>query len=278
MKVVKKVNNNIAICIDANGNELIAFGNGIGFPKTPYEINDLSKITRTFYGVNPNYLDMLNDIPEDVFEISARIVDYAKMKIQAELNPNVVFTLADHINFAIQRYEKKMNIKMPFLYDIEHLYEAEMEVGKKAIRYINKIKKIHLCGNEAFGIALHFINAENIKKHSETGLDEKKIRDDITKIIEHAFDLKINRRSFNYSRFVTHMQYLLKRQMKDTCISSENMRLFDSMIDEFPKTHDCVLQVKAYIKSELNWTLNNEELLYLMLHINRLCSREDCNH
>lgn len=277
MKVVKKINNNIAICIDANGNELIAFGNGIGFPKTPYEIQDLSKITRTFYGVNANYLDLLIEIPEDIFEISARIVDYAKTKIESELNPNIVFTLADHIHFAIQRYEKKMNIKMPFLYDIEHLYEDEMEVGKKSVLYINKVKKVHLRGNEAAGIALHFINAENIKKQSEIILDENKIRNDITNIIEKEFDIKINRRNFNYSRFVTHMQYLLKRQMKSTYISSENERMFNNVIHEFPKTYDCVLQIKEYIINNLDWSLNNEELLYLMLHINRLCSREGCN-
>ncbi|WP_368259898.1 CAT RNA binding domain-containing protein, partial [Clostridium paraputrificum] len=37
MIVVKKINNNVAICLDNNNNELIAFGKGIGFPATPYE-------------------------------------------------------------------------------------------------------------------------------------------------------------------------------------------------------------------------------------------------
>ena len=44
MKVIKKINNNVAICLDNNGKELIAFGNGIGFPKVPYEIHYLNKI------------------------------------------------------------------------------------------------------------------------------------------------------------------------------------------------------------------------------------------
>ena len=33
MKVVKKINNNVAICLDSNNCELVAFGKGIGFPK-----------------------------------------------------------------------------------------------------------------------------------------------------------------------------------------------------------------------------------------------------
>ena len=107
MIVVKKINNNVAICLDNNNNELIAFGKGIGFPATPYELCDLSKVQRTFYGVNSLYFNFINEIPENIFEISVKIVDYSKTKIKNEVNSNIVFTLADHINFAIQRYEKR---------------------------------------------------------------------------------------------------------------------------------------------------------------------------
>ena len=43
----------------------------------PYVLDDLNLIQRTYYGVNPRYLDLLNDIPDEVFEISTKIVDYA---------------------------------------------------------------------------------------------------------------------------------------------------------------------------------------------------------
>lgn len=33
MKVIKKINNNVAICLDSSNNELIALGKGIGFKK-----------------------------------------------------------------------------------------------------------------------------------------------------------------------------------------------------------------------------------------------------
>lgn len=47
MTVIKKINNNVAICRDGSQRELAAFGKGIGFPPTPYELTDLSKIDRT---------------------------------------------------------------------------------------------------------------------------------------------------------------------------------------------------------------------------------------
>ena len=275
MKVIKKINNNVALCLDSNGKELIAFGSGIGFPKTPYELEDLSKITRTYYGVNSNYLELLHEIPENVFEISAVIVEYAQTKIFNEFCPNVVFTLADHIHFAIERSKKNMTLKMPFSYDMEHLYEKEMEVGKKAVLYINKVLKIHLSSQEAYGIALHLINSENFEK--EETKDDKEIIEEITRLIEQEMTCKINKRNFSYSRFVSHMQYLLKRKDTEMFDLDENKHMFEDMKKECPKTYACVNKINEYIESELGWKMNKDESFYLMIHVNRLIDREDCN-
>ena len=58
MEVIKKLGNNAAICRDHSGRELIAIGLGIGFPKCPYILDDLSKIDRTFYNVDAEYLSL----------------------------------------------------------------------------------------------------------------------------------------------------------------------------------------------------------------------------
>lgn len=277
MKVLKKINNNVALCEDSHGRELIAFGKGIGFPPTPYELTDLNKIDRTYYGIHPQYYDLLENIPEQVFLISSYIVDYARLKIEKDLNPNIVFTLSDHINFAIQRYQNHIHFKLPISHDIQYLYEEEMLVGKKAIEYINDIMKICLPKDEAVGIAMHFINAENTVSAQNTKIEDEEIVQEITKIIEHNFSIEINKNSFNYSRFVSHLYYLLKRKDENISINSQNQKLFDSMRNDFKDTYLCVLNIKGYLISTVDWQLSQEELFYLMLHINRLCAREDCN-
>lgn len=277
MWVVKKINNNAAICKDNNNSELIAFGKGIGFPKTPYELSDLSKIERTYYGVNVQYFGLLNEIPEQIFEISAKIVDYARNKISHELNPSIVFTLADHINFAIERYKSKMEMKMPFSHDIRHLYEEEMGIGEWAVKLINSEMKIHLRKDEAGSIALHFINSENVEYRDEDPKDEKHIIEDLTEIVEKDFEIKIDRNGFNYSRFVSHIQYMLKRKEKGEVIVTDNRQMFETMKSELKQTYACALDFQDYMRKHLNWDPGEEELLYLMIHINRLCAREDCN-
>ena len=57
---------------------------------------------------------------------------------------------------------------------------------------------------------------------------------------------------------------------------SDNQEMFKTLTDSFPKVYECAKQIDAYIFKQFNYTFNDEEILYLMLHINRLCAREDC--
>ena len=66
MRIIKKINNNVAIGLDQNEKEVIVFGKGVGFPAIPYELNDLSKIDRTYYDIDPRYYDLINSVDERV--------------------------------------------------------------------------------------------------------------------------------------------------------------------------------------------------------------------
>lgn len=277
MKVIRKINNNVELCLDGNNNEVIAFGKGIGFRTPPYEI-ELSQIHRTYYHVDKVYINMINDIPEDIIELSAAVIDYAKARLQKAINPNIVFTLADHICFAVRRYEEHMNITLPILYDIQYLFEVEMDIGKKALSLIRKNMGVLLPDEEAAYIALHIVNAEAAGGEKNNVQSDEKLIDAITDIIEDYFEIKIDKSSFNYSRFVTHMNYLLIRGKKDELIKGENGEIYEVLTATIPEVFDCSLKVKEYMESLLDWELSKDENVYLMLHINRLCSREDCYH
>jgi beta-glucoside operon transcriptional antiterminator len=277
MKVIKKINNNVAICLDGNNNELIAFCKGIGFPETPYEFNDLKQVTRTFYSVNPNYINLLDTIPENIFEISVQIIDYASSKLHNELNPNVVFTLADHINFTIERSEKNMQINYPYKYDIKRLYEAEYEIGLKAVEFINRYQHTYLPKEEAVGIALHLINAEYSTPQAAGVKNQDELIDDITELIEDELNVKIDRDGFNFSRFATHVKYILERRDEKDQPNTANNVIIDVLKEKYPEPYQIVLKVKGIIEDSENFKIKDEDLVFLMLHVNRLCTREDCN-
>lgn len=274
MRVIKKINNNVAICVDGNNKELIAFGKGIGFPPTPYELTDLKKIDRTYYDINQSKLALLEEIPDTIFTVAAKIVKYAEAELECDLNTNLIFTLADHINFAILRHKEGVDVELPMNLDIQFHYQTEVEIGRQAVRYINEQEQVTLPGEEAVAIAMHFINAE--KNTHKASNDNRRIIEDVTGIIETKFKITIDKEGFNYSRFVSHMQYLLKRQKDDQMIVSDNASLYETIKTEYPDIYLCATDINQYLSDNYGWNLTDEEEMYLMLHLNRLCSREAC--
>lgn len=274
MKVIKKINNNVVICLDSNNCELIAFGKGIGFPKIPYELEDLTMIDRTFYDLDQEKISLFNEIPEAVMQVSNEVVDKAKIYLNENLSDSLLFTFADHLQFAIQRCEEGMIIANPLVYDIQHLYYKEMELAKWARRLVYRRLFVRLPSEEEANMAMHFINAQKTAKKYDEESDTTRVMEDVTSIVEKELNLLIDRDDFNYARFIMHLQYLIKRKDKKSMIQTNNLKMFSQMKQEFPEVYRCVVQIKEYLVSVLNWQLNDEELLYLMLHVNRFYNRE----
>ena len=103
MKILKKINNNVALARDAKGREMIVFCKGVGVPAMPYELTDLSKVQRTFYDVDEKYFELLRDVPQEIFLAADDIAETARDELNCPLNSNLTYVLADHLNFAIQR-------------------------------------------------------------------------------------------------------------------------------------------------------------------------------
>lgn len=271
MKITKKINNNVALGIDSKGKEVVIFGVGIGFHEIPYELKDLSLIKKTYYDIDAKYIGLLSEIPENIINVSSKIVDYAKRKLNCELNPSLAFTLADHINFAVERLKKSIDLSNPLSNDIKHLYKVEVEIGREALDFIEKDLQIRFPDSEATSIALHIINAEGGFNDMHEVIKVTKVLKEITKIVEECFNFKIDQESLDYSRFVIHLRYFMQRiQQQEKQTSQGDKALFESLIAQYPGTYKCFRKIDDYFKNTLKWKYSEEEQLYLMVHINRL--------
>ena len=277
MQVIKKLNNNFAICMDKEGKELIAYGKGIGFPKVPYELTDLNQIDRTFYDIDDKYLDLLQELPEQVLDFAAKLVDIAHNELQYELNPNLVITLADHIHFCIQRARKKIAVQMPLICEIEQSFPKEAKIGKYAVRQMERRFAVQLNENEASGIAISFANARNsAEKKADTSIQKwfYEALEDTISIVEDTVGILIERESFNFARYSSHLMYLLKRIDSNQTLDTDNGIMYQSIREEFPEIAECIDKIEAYFEKRFDIQLSKEEKMYLMLHINRICVRE----
>ena len=219
MKIIRQINNNAALALDGNGKELVVLGRGVGFPKMPYELTDLSRIERTFYAVNPKYFGMAADLPRPLVLACAEITERAEIELDCALNPNLPFTLADHLNFAAERLRKGIEISTPLAYDVRHLYPKETELAKQARELLAREAGLKLPDSEVVNIALHLINAEAEAGNMHSMMMTLKALSDVDGIVEKQLAITLNKESFSYSRFSMHLRYLIQRLASRRCIS-----------------------------------------------------------
>ncbi len=271
MKVIRNINNNIAHCSDSKGREVIVFGKGIGFFRTGEEI-PLNRINRTFYNIKDAEFGVLRTIPTVIINTAIAIVDYVSEKLSVIYPSATALVLADHLQFAIQRKDQNIYLAQPLIQDIMQLYPDEMQCALESLEIIYRMTGERLPRMEAGTLAMHFIN-DRVQIDPHKGFDTVSVIEQCTRIIEKHFSVRLDRESFNYSRFATHLDYLIRRIMNNEQIQSRNENLYDEMSTRYPDTMQCVAEISRLFEKKTGTALNKEEILYLVIHINRLISR-----
>lgn len=274
MKVVKQINNNAALALDASGAEVVILGNGVGFPRVPYDLKDLSKIKRTFYDVDPKYIDMIAGIPQAVIMAAAEITEKAEENLECDLNANLSFTLADHLNFVIRRMKEGYSYTSPLSYEVKNLYPKEYRLGVSALQIIKQHTGIMVPEGEITNIALHIIGGEYEKADHSNYATTLQIVQDLNDIIEKDMGIQIDRESFQYERFIMHLRYLILRLSTNGKTTDKNLSLLRTFAKEYPQTYLCARNIEKYFREKWNWKCSEDEVFYLMLHINRVISKE----
>ena len=272
LRAIRRLNNNAVVCRDSTGREVIAMGKGVGFGDVPRELS-LDEVERTFYDLDEGNINVMSDLPPEVVLFTAKIMDIAQNELSYELSPNAVLLLADHLNFAMERVRKNIQIKMPLAYDVQHMYPVEYKLGQYTVDKARKEFRVGLDKDEAVGIAMNIINARKTPSQRPEGNFDHML-EEVTEIVENHFHIMVDRESFNFSRYATHIQYLFQRIQQKTTIDTENLRMYKDLREEFPDIAQCVEAIAGHIKNKWGSELSEEEKLYLILHVNRIIAKE----
>ena len=275
MKLLRKINNNAAVAQDKRGREMVVLGRGVGFHPMPYELTDLSVVYRTFYDVDPQYYEMLSSLPEEALMAAADIAEQAEIALQAELNPNLPFTLADHIAFAQERKKQGIRLATPLHYDVQHLYPREYELGLQAMETVRLRTGTALPRAEAVNIALHIVNAELEGSDLSSTLAAVEVLDEVTVLVERELGIALDRESYNYARFAMHIQFLVRRLSSGKVMEQGSGKMLSELSAEYPATYRCAQAVAKEIEQRHGWHCSSDEVLYLMLHIYRVQNRQN---
>ena len=278
MRIEKVINNNIVSAFDDTGREIVVMGRGLGFGVRPGQPVNEDKIEKEFRIKSRDTADQLKellaDMPLERAQISADIISYAKSSLNLKLNQSIYVTLTDHINFAIDRFEKGINLQNALLWDIKRFYPREFNLGLYALRLIKERLDVELPEDEAGYIALHFVNAEygtNIKDAFRFPNQLK----DILQITSDELGIVLDERTLHYERFVTHLKFLLQRVYRRELLPNEENELAELMRTKYPKEYACSCKIAEYIEKNADCKLSGEEVMYLAIHIRRVTMAED---
>ncbi|MBE0341252.1 PRD domain-containing protein, partial [Paenibacillus sp. 28ISP30-2] len=96
----------------------------------------------------------------------------------------------------------------------------------------------------------------------------------IINIVTLHYGIELDENSLNYSRFVTHLKYFSYRTMRHESIPSEDDELYEQVVAKYPEAFACSEKVRAYLREEYQVETTEGEMVYFMLHIRRVTSRD----
>jgi len=85
--------------------------------------------------------------------------------------------------------------------------------------------------------------------------------------------VRLDTESLDYARFVLHVQFLLQRLVSRSMLRSHDTSFFEFAKHSYPQSFEIAGEVKAYVRAATESELTDEEVLYLIVHIERLKSQ-----
>jgi transcriptional antiterminator len=268
--VIKAFNNNIVLATN-NESEKILFSKGIGFNKKLGDIIKSETLVEKIFTIEDeknknNFKELVNRNNEAFLALCEEIIRDISDKLGEELSENIHVGLIDHIDFAVKRLKNKEEIQNPFISEIQTLYNLEFELAKQASLRLEKELGVEIPDGEVGFIALHIHSARKNGKLSNT-MKYSFINNSIIEFIEEELNLKIDRKSLDYARFITHVRFACERIVSNKTIKNE---LKDTIKRRYKQSYKLAKEAAKVIEDQLEAKVTIDEVAYLAIHIERL--------
>lgn len=274
--VHKVLNNNVVISIDENGRERVLMGRGLGFQLKPDDLIDPDRVEKTFVldtgAAGERELRLLADVPYPIVEAAGQAVDDAERMLGRALGRRLAVPVIDHIHFVLERLDRGMRIPATAMPELRILHPQEFAAAQHMASSISTALGRELPPEEAVFLTMHLLNATRDEPNGTAALLFRRVQH-VTTTVETALGVQLDVDSPDYARFILHVQFLLQRLVNRTMLASNDTSFFEFAKHSYPQSHAIAEQVKAYVLSATGAALTDEEVLYLIVHVERLRSQ-----
>ncbi|OZG63148.1 transcription antiterminator BglG [Bifidobacterium lemurum] len=273
MKILRVFNNNVVLAQGRDG-EVILTGRGIGFQARPGMRVDESKVVRTFVpadGRDPDHMaQLLSDIRPETIRAVCEAMGEAGLDADMQGSATLVMAVADHVDNALLRLERGIEVDYPLVGEVSNLYPKEYEQGRLLVRALNRRLDRALPQGEAIALALHLVNAgfstgDLTYTYQMTGVIQQ-----IITIIEETYEVELDRSSVNVGRFITHLRYLFVRINQHRQLVDEPESIVGAIRDSYAKAVRCASYIATVLELRFDADITEDEIAYLALHVARV--------
>lgn len=278
MIFLKSFNNSVALVENDHGQEEIVIGKGIGFGLKKGDLIDQTKIERRFITANePTEVMQVKELDDRTIELTTKVVALVEPALNLKFNDFQFLSLADHIDFALTRSEESIDMNAANTrWEVRNLFSEEYAIAKQAIALIEHTTGLTLPKSESILLTYHFVNAASNDAKLQETVQITQIMTEIIKIVAYEYQIELDKHSFNYSRFVSHLRTLLVRLLKKQHQSTEELdpALLKLMQVKYAKAYQTAERIAVLLQAKMDWQLNPDDLVYLTLHIFRVTARQ----
>ncbi|MDO4928406.1 MAG: PRD domain-containing protein [Corynebacterium sp.] len=278
-EVLRVLNNNAVLCTSVAG-PAILLGKGIGFGKKLGDAVDPTIASEIFRPSTAQPLEqlsaMINAIDLEYVELAAEIIRSSNLGYQVP--QTVLFAIADHVSFVIQRAKARTSIDNPLHWEIAHLYPQEYQAGQHALALIQEHHDLELPPQEAATIAMHFVTAQ-FQVAEDTANDDAPIMNatmtmtqhiqTILGLVQDCLGREIPLDSLEATRFITHLRYLFIRLHNPQRARSFSAGISETIATNFPDSYLIAERIRTVL-TLAGFELDDDEVAYVAMHIARL--------
>ena len=277
MFAVERVINNNVIVVVEDGHEVILTGRGLGYGQHPGGTYDPSRVERRFVLDDDRSADgftsFISELPYELLVLSNRIADHLAATAGIQLSNAAQLALADHIQFAVQRLAEGQRLEHPLLWELKSTYRREFTAALEILDLIRALTGVAMPVDEAGFVTMHLVNAELAGRIGASVATAATVQD-IVGIVRSRLGVALDPESLAYARFLTHVKFAVQRIEEDALLTGTDPQLFELVRDKDQAAYACALAVADYVRQRHGVDLPDEELLYLMVHVNRLRARD----
>lgn len=273
-RITKVLNHNTVIGLkEDTRKEYLIMGKGIGFGKKVSERLETDG-SETTYSLQDSTergeaKQLATSVDPICLEIANEILDEAEKEFQ-KIDRNILFPLADHIEYAVKRVKNNEQISNPLTDDIRILFYKEYKVADKIRPIIQNALGVEMDEDEVGYVALHVHSALQDENVSQAMQMARAVRECIT-LVEQEVGRPIDVLTLSYNRLMNHVRNMVARAMNHEELK---LNMNDYMGIKFPQAFETAKHICEQVGEMLKCPLSEVEIGYLAMHIERVANDE----